>query len=400
MITSIPQLFSLEKDAEYGFIGKMLDVIAPHTESSPVSLVSQFVALFGNVVGHSPYIMVENNKERCKVFLCLVGRSSKGRKGTSLNHVKDLVFSATDEWYQKNIVKGVNSAEGLIARLNRSSHKNALIYEPEFSRLLSTFKRSGNTASAIIRDAFDTDCLCITRNEELFVDGVHISVIGHITEDELRRTLDSVDVWNGFANRFAFCYTNRVRLLPGGGHIDPERLKQLKHELRDIIEYASEVREIKRSPEAEELWEKIYYEVSVESVGILDAVLSRSEIIITRLACIYALLDRTDVIRPEHLNAAYALWRYFQKSSIYLFGGADPESMKDVVCKLIYDHADGISKTDINKEFSGHANNKRLNSVLDELVAEGLIILENLPTKGRSKSIYKPNPETEDTIDD
>ena len=44
-----------------------------------------------------------------------------------------------------------------------------------------------------------------------------ISVIGHITEDELRARLTRTDVANGFGNRFMFMLVKRSKVLPFGG---------------------------------------------------------------------------------------------------------------------------------------------------------------------------------------
>ncbi len=46
--------------------------------------------------------------------------------------------------------------------------------------------REGNTLSAIIRQAWDTGNLQVkTRNNPNRATGAHISIIGHITKDEL-----------------------------------------------------------------------------------------------------------------------------------------------------------------------------------------------------------------------
>ena len=41
-----------------------------------------------------------------------------------------------------------------------------------------------------------------------------------------------------------------------------------------------------------------------------------------RLACVYALLDQSSYVHPEHLIAALALWRYCEDSARYTFGDA------------------------------------------------------------------------------
>ena len=42
----------------------------------------------------------------------------------------------------------------------------------------------------------------LTRNNPITATDTHISVIGHITPDELRACLTRTDIANGFANRY------------------------------------------------------------------------------------------------------------------------------------------------------------------------------------------------------
>ena len=41
-----------------------------------------------------------------------------------------------------------------------------------------------------------------------------------------------------------------------------------------------------------------------------------------RLACLYALLDRSFVVRIEHLQAARVLWDYCEASTKHIFGSS------------------------------------------------------------------------------
>src|SRR5215469_1212858 len=81
--------------------------------------------------------------------------------------------------------------------------KRLLVIESEFARTMMVIRRDGNTLSPVIRDAWDRGALAIlTKNSPAQATGAHISIIGHITTDELRRNLDSTALTNGFANRF------------------------------------------------------------------------------------------------------------------------------------------------------------------------------------------------------
>ena len=58
--------------------------------------------------------------------------------------------------------------------------------------------------------------------------GAHISVIAHITANELRRTLTEVEAANGFGNRFLWLCVRRSQLLPEGGDYPHKALAPLQ----------------------------------------------------------------------------------------------------------------------------------------------------------------------------
>src|SRR5207247_3820982 len=98
--------------------------------------------------------------------------------------------------------------------------KRLLTYEPEFASTLKVAGRDGNTLSARIRLAFDLgDIGTLTKNSPIKATNAHISLIGHVTKDELLRYLDSTEMANGFANRILWICVQRSKLLPEGGQI-------------------------------------------------------------------------------------------------------------------------------------------------------------------------------------
>jgi hypothetical protein len=68
------------------------------------------------------------------------------------------------------------------------------------------------------RKAWDGGILStMTRSSSLRATGAHISIVGHITVEELRARLTRTDTANGFANRFLFALVKRSKVLPFGG---------------------------------------------------------------------------------------------------------------------------------------------------------------------------------------
>ena len=102
--------------------------------------------------------------------------------------------------------------------------KRLLVYEPEFANVLKQTERQGNTLSAILRNAWDgRDLRSMTKNSPARATGAHVSLIGHITADELRRYLTQTETANGFGNRHLWICADRSKMLPEGGVIDRRR---------------------------------------------------------------------------------------------------------------------------------------------------------------------------------
>jgi hypothetical protein len=81
--------------------------------------------------------------------------------------------------------------------------KRIIAVESEFGQVLSVLKRQGNTLTIAMRDAWEKGNLgSMTRHDPLTATGAHISVIGHITAEEMTSCMSKVDMVNGFANRF------------------------------------------------------------------------------------------------------------------------------------------------------------------------------------------------------
>jgi hypothetical protein len=193
-------------DAAYhGITGEVVKTIEPHSEGDPVALTLQFLTLAGNVIGRLPHYQVESDRHHVNLNVVLVGTSAKGRKGTSFGRVRAVVQVADDTWAGDRVKGGLSSGEGLINEVRDpvqkwnteqgkyetvdpgAPDKRLMIVEPEFAGVLSVAERPGNTISSLIRRAWDGDKLqTLTKNSPLCATGAHISIIGHITEDELR----------------------------------------------------------------------------------------------------------------------------------------------------------------------------------------------------------------------
>ena len=103
-------------------------------------------------------------------------------------------------------------------------------------------RRPGSVLSRVIRDAWDCrDLAVLTKNNPTRATGPHISIIGHITVDELLAKMDRTSMTNGYANRFLFACVRRARLLPHGGDLHDFAVRELAMRTRERIPQARKV---------------------------------------------------------------------------------------------------------------------------------------------------------------
>jgi hypothetical protein len=405
----VPSWPELPEEAMHGLAGDIVRAIEPHTEADPVALLAQLLVAFGNAVGRSPHFMAEADRHGTNLFVVLVGVSSKGRKGTSWAHIRRLFQAVAPEWTRNCITSGLSSGEGLkwavrdpIERLEPVKQsgrvvdyqtvtedpgvtdKRCLVYEAEFASALRVMQREGNTLSATIRDAWDTgDLRTMTKNDRVKASGAHISIIGHITKDELLRYLDSTEAGNGFANRFLWLCVRRSKLLPEGGNISQVDFAPLLRRLREALEFGQVADELKRDEAAREVWLAVYPKLAEGRPGLLGAITARAEAQVMRLACIYALLDLSPVIRREHLEAALALWEYAEASAKYIFGESLGDPVADTILEALRKCPTGLSRTEIRDLFSRHVSEEQIARALATLQGANLARQTREPTKGR-----------------
>ena len=388
-----------DADAFHGLAGDIVRTFEPNTESDPTAILVQFLVAFGNIGDCSPYYRVEGDAHHTNLFAVLVGATSKARKGTSWGQVRRLMLAAagTDVvdqlWYSGSIKSGLSSGEGLIFAVRDASGDDAgssdrrllVVAARKPARPLVAMGRDGNVLSELLRQCWDTgDLRIMTKNSPASATGAHISLLGHVTTDDLRRHLSTTEQANGFANRILWVCVRRSKTLPDGGSLSDEAIAPLASRLKSAIKFASTVREMRRDDGARELWRDVYPELSEGRPGLLGAVISRGEAQVLRLSMLYALLDSSDVIRAEHLRAALAVWDYAEASARHIFGDSIGNPIADTILSSLRSRsAAGMTRTDIRDTLGRHAREAQISIALASLQELGLARHTREETGGR-----------------
>ena len=390
----------LSEEAFHGLAGRFVRLVEPNSETDPVALLVGFITAFGSVVGDRPYFRVEADMHRTRIFAVLVGETSKARKGTSWGHIERL-FTAIDTAWLNTIQSGLSSGEGLIWAVRDPvmktqkgeeivvdegvQDKRLMLVEGEYASILRVLGREGNTLSAVIRNAWDKGNLrTLTKNSPARATGAHVSIIGHVTREELLRYLTDTESANGFGNRFLWFCVKRSKSLPFGGNISESDFSGLVEDVRSTVEFAKQVDEVRWDTETRPLWAEIYPALSSGIPGLIGAMTARAEAYVTRLSCIYALLDQSVTIKPKHLLAAVALFDYAESSVHYIFQEETGNKFANDLLQTLQENADGMTRTDISNHFNRNKSSEQISEALEILRGLGLseereVVVEGKP---------------------
>ena len=407
----------LDPAALYGLTGEVVKVIGPHTESDMVALILQFHIAFGNAIGRSAYCFVDGTNHYTNLYGLLVGQSAKSRKGTSGDRIQQLMSTALamvdntwsdtpKSWTIKCIKSGLASGEGVVWHIRDEvseidengekvvkqegvDDKRMLLDEREFAQCLAVMKREGSTASVVVRKGWDGKPLGnLSKNSPAECAEPHISIIGHITADELRSELDKTSMCSGYANRFLFACVKRSKLLPFGGNLQQSDLDVLAKKVQVVFDKAYKVsKRFEWDTKAHDLWEKVYPELTDDEgtpPGLVGTICGRADPQTLRLALIYAVLDGSEgLIKLPHLKAALALWRYYEASVLYIFGDSLGDPIADTILPALRNNPDGLTRTQISDLFGRNQNTSKIGAALSLLLKRGLITSTSRPTSGK-----------------
>jgi hypothetical protein len=152
--------------------------------------------------------------------------------------------------------------------------------------------------------------------------------------------------------------------------------------LAEAYRFAQSVGELHRDDEAREIWHSVYPSLSEGKPGLLGAMIARAEAQVMRLACIYAVLDCSQVIRKEHLCAALALWDYCEASARYIFGDVLGDPTADEILRCLKGQSSGLTRTDIRNLFQRNKNKAEIDRALKALLEGGFARVTVEETKG------------------
>jgi hypothetical protein len=401
---------NLSQEALYGVAGEFVRAVSPYSESDPAALLAHILVTFCAMIGLGPYVQVEATKHRARLFVLVVGRTSRARKGTARDRVEQLFRIVEEETYDAIHVDSLGSGEGLMQHLaDRTdkdgntvpSEKRALVGEAEFGTFLVASGRDNSILSGTVRKAWEKDRLRHTvRRAPLVVDGAHVNIVGDITLDELNEKMPSLEIANGLLNRFLLVCAERKQTLPRAPRIPDSTFAGIARKVRSALDKARLAAEYSLTPEALALWEPWYRSLPDEA-GLLGAVTARAEAQVTRLGLVYALLDEANTIGEPHMRAAMALWDYCHDSAEFVFGRRLGSRTADSTLRYLRNaHPNGLAKAELFDLFNRNVSAADLDAALDFLRRRNLaasVIGESSKRGGRKEERWFALPPSSTT---
>jgi hypothetical protein len=218
----------------------------------------------------------------------------------------------------------------------------------------------------------------------------HLSIVGHVTRQELVKVARESDIFGGTMNRFLFLLSERARLLPHGGDLDD--LGTVPARIADVVTFARGVGRVRRSPAADRLWETVYHELTTPvGTDLLAAVLSRGEAQTLRLSLLMALAAKRATIEADDLAAALDLWRYAAASARVVFGQVHDPLFERIVAAV--QERPGLTRSQLHQRLGWKLGSAELVAALSRVQAAGAIHHQRVETGGRPAERWMPGPD-------
>lgn len=386
----------LHEDALPGIAGEVVRAATANSEADGAAVLATLLSRFSCQVGNRIFAQIGDTRQPPRVFVAIVGASSRGRKGTSAG----LVEKIFERLNKIRCSPGpLSSGEGVVYHVRDESEekkedgsprdpgvsdKRLFVLEGELGAALSSMTRDGNTLSAILRSLWDSGSVePLTKRDRIKTTDAHVCIVGHITRKELQKLLQESDVWNGFANRFLWVAARRQRVIALPAPTDETVVSALSKRIEAAL-----TSPLKHQPAAytegfRKMYSALYPKLTEHRDEVYGVITSRSESQVIRLSLIYALLDGTTQIDECHLQAAIAFWQYCDESARFIFQGADA----DPEINKVVQHLTSGPKTltDLNKLFDGHLTSDRLQAIIETLQTGGCVTVQPSRSRGKRK---------------
>ena len=385
------------KQMFHGPLGDMATLIAPHVAWDPTAFVAQSLVAVGNWLGYRHFVAEEATQRHPNLFLAVVGGTASG-KGTSWRWAEWVMRGLDDAYVNERITTAVGSGEGLLAKItdpvvtlnskgeetvaiDGSPDKRVLYLEEELGQLFSKMM-SQDSLEKMVTKGWDSGRLeTTTKKEAMHCENPHVSIIGHITPDELTSRLEARLIDNGFSNRWLYLVIKPTQVKFDSPTPDEiNGLTEVRDEMIDGLKRfsVSGGDEFVFTPDAKDAYlETARYLYDHPHSGAMVKQDARARPLLFKLAMIYAAIDGSNKIEVDHFLAARSLWAYCSRSARAFFGTKSGNENVDRFMELWrWNGFADMTLSDVSDLFSRNMNASKRNQMLDVLARDGVLRVE------------------------
>jgi hypothetical protein len=383
----------LSEAAFYGPLGEFVKAAAKDSEADPAGILGMQLTTVGVLLGNKAYAMAGDAEHPPRINTVLVGPTSKGRKGTAGKLAERVAEAVEGPKFNSHVVDGLSSGEGLIWAIHDPilewdkknkgwidkdpgvDDKRLIVLESEFAVMLRILQREGNSLGGVIRKAWDLSrygvLQALVKNSPTKATGAHVAIGGHVPRDELVRYVDRTDLVNGFANRFLWLAVKRAQELPFGESIDTRIVETFAQQVKEARVWANQGQRLTWAKRVGERWRAEYHTLGLDHPGLYGGAIARGEAQVLRLVVLYAILDQTTELEERHLDAALELWRYSDRTCLWMFGDIVGDDVADTILSALRT-AGPLTRDQIYEVTGRHIKRSRVDQALRLLERNGL----------------------------
>ena len=387
--------------AFHGVLGRLAWETRTQTEADPLAVLVHLLVFFGASAGRNPHFVFGGTRNRLNLFECIVGMTGGSRKGTAADVAQAIWSMADPDFARENIINGLTSGKGLLIDIRDPSvgkdghgrpvvdggidDKRRVYLEEEMGSVLKSGHRDSENLLELLRKFWDArECIRTQTKDPTRVTGGHVALMGHCTPEDLKFHLSDRDRANGTANRMEYLFCRRSRCLPEGGNVFDllrDFLAGDLQQLREALEFARKVEEIRRTAAAAKMWEPLYRSWSQSPPGRIGHFFQRRAAIVMRRAAIFAVADLSPIVDECHLRASLAIWEHAVRTLRFIFP-EDVDPVAEKLLKALDAKPGGLTRREIIAAFNNHMKAKELNKLLERLMVSDLIEASEPASRG------------------
>lgn len=387
---------------------RVCEAFAPHTEAYAAGLAAEYLSGMGAIIGPDVFVKQGPSQHPARINVLLIGESGYGRKGTAHSLIEKVLSEATDEFFPDHVVDGLASGPGLSRALinlgrqaqtsNRPIDYRLWIVEEEAVNILTAGSRGANNMSAVIRKAFDSGSINVHRaRSSVVINGAHICIVGHMTEEELRGRLPRVDAINGFMNRFMMIGVKFTEAKTQKATIIPDAtMDEIVNLTVDAIDFTRSYAPLQVGWETGiddeyDDFRREHIARTKDLRGAYGAAVRRADTHVLRMATLFAALDRQQKIKGKHLESAIGMWTYAQETARYVFSQPDEHADEDMILAALQMAGPRGLNSQERRRLVGQ-NYQRLADAERALIDQGRIVIREIPSGGTGPGRRRGKP--------